>query len=205
MVKKIGEKDKGNAYFSQRLFAFLIDILIVYFVASFISMPFLDTDKTKKLSDDALEIRDKFTSNEIDSNTFLSEYGTITYKIARASGVYSIATILIEILYYVVFQINFEGQTLGKKLMKIKVKSDEGDLFMNQMIFRSFLANFILLDIISFVFMLFIPKSIYMYVTSIFELIQYLIVIISIFMIIYSKDGRSIHDRLTHTRVVRLK
>ena len=96
------------------------------------------------------------------------------------------------------------GQTIGKKIMKIQIVSTEGNLFMNQMILRSMLSNFILMDIISFVFMLFLPKSIFLYGLLGIEIIQYLLVIVSALLIMFRKDGRSIHDILLHTKVVRV-
>ena len=204
MGKKLDNSNK-KVLFSQRLFAFLIDVLVVYLLASLISMPFVDSKKTEKLTNEANELREKYMSGDISIESYSSQFGSLSYKLAWGTGVYSLITIVIEIVYYIVFQLYNGGQTIGKKAMKIKVISDNDSLGMNQMIFRSFLANFILLNIISFVFMLFAPKSIYFYAVSSFEAIQYIIVIISIFMVMYSKDGRTVHDRLTHTRVINVK
>ena len=115
----------------------------------------------------------------------------------------SLITIALNILYFVVYQLYNKGQTIGKKLMKIKIISTDGELFMNQMIFRAFIANFILVDLISFLFMLTKSKELYFYGTGIFQFIQYIIVIVSVFMIMFRKDGCSIHDKLVHTKVIR--
>lgn len=205
MGKKVKESDIKKALFTQRLFAFLIDVLIVYVIASFISMPFIDSKESTKLSNEAIEIRDKYMNGELSVNSYVSQFSSISYKIAWNTGVYSLITIVIEILYYIVYQLYNGGQTIGKKIMKTKIVSDIGNLEMNQMIFRSFLANFILLNIISFVFMLFTSKSTYFYAISFFEVIQYIIVFISIFLVMYSNDGRSLHDRFTKTRVISIK
>ncbi len=205
MGKKVKESDIKKALFTQRLFAFLIDVLIVYVIASFISMPFIDSKESTKLSNEAIEIRDKYMNGELSVNSYVSQFSSISYKIAWNTGVYSLITIVIEILYYIVYQLYNGGQTIGKKIMKTKIVSDIGNLEMNQMIFRSFLANFILLNIISFVFMLFTSKSTYFYAISFFEVIQYIIVFISIFLVMYTNDGRSLHDRFTKTRVISIK
>lgn len=205
MKRKTDDSVLKKALFTQRLFAFLIDLLIVYIISSVISMPFINSSKNEKLANEAIEIRDKYMSGDISVESYVEQFGSISYKIAWNSGPYSIAVIVIQILYYVVYQLYNKGQTIGKKLTKIKVVSDIGQLDTNQMIFRSFVANFILLNIITFMFMLFVSKSIYFYGVSIFEVIQYLIIIISMFMVMYSKDGRAIHDRLTHTRVITVK
>ena len=74
---------------------------------------------------------------------------------------------------------------------------------MNQMIFRAFIANFILFDIISFAVMLFSPKSIYLYMIVFIEIIKWIITFISVIMIMNKKDGCAVHDKLLHTMVVR--
>ena len=72
---------------------------------------------------------------------------------------------------------------------------------MNQMIFRSFIVNSILLDIIVFGLMIFTPKIVYTSTSSILTIIQYIIIFVSA-ILATTKEGRTIHDRIAHTRVV---
>ncbi len=192
-----------KALFLQRFIAFLVDMLIVSVVVAFISAPFVDNKKITKLEDQGVEIIQKLQKNEIDSQVYLKEYSNVYYKLARNSGIISLVTILFSVLYFVVYQIYAKGQTFGKKLLKIKIISLDGALFMNQMIFRAFIANFILFDIISFAVMLFSPKSIYLYMIVFIEIIKWIITFISVIMIMNKKDGCAVHDKLLHTMVVR--
>lgn len=203
---KNDEKESNNckALFVQRLVAFIIDIMIVSFVASLVTSPFIDVKKSNELSERATNIMQEYVNGETNLKTYTLEYIDVSYKIARNNGVLSLVTILFEILYFVVFQIYNCGQTLGKKLMKIKVVSSDGELSMNQMIFRSLIANSILLEIISFGAMVIGIKEIYFYFAAIFGLIQYLVIIISLFMVMYRKDGCAVHDKLAHTNVIRI-
>ena len=181
-----------KAYFVQRLCAFIIDVLLVYIVATLVITPFTNEKETKKLNDEVNQLLEQFTTKEIASNEFADKNIDLTY------------TIVLNILYFVVFQLYNRGQTIGKSLMKIKVVSDTDELTMNQMIFRSFLANSILLDIITFMFMLSNSRMVYFSGIAVFSTIQYTITLISIFMVLMSKDGRAVHDRLVRTRVVRI-
>lgn len=192
-----------KALFLQRFIAFLVDMLIVSVVVAFISAPFVDNKKITKLEDQGVEIIQKLQKNKIDSQVYLKEYSNVYYKLARNSGIISLVTILFSVLYFVVYQIYAKGQTFGKKLLKIKIVSLDGALFMNQMIFRAFIANFILFDIISFAVMLFSPKSIYLYMIVFIEIIKWIITFISVIMIMNKKDGCAVHDKLLHTMVVR--
>ena len=115
-----------------------------------------------------------------------------------------IASLFVEILYFVVFQIYNSGQTIGKKIMKIKVISNNGELTMNQMIVRSLLINSVLLNMISLVAVSFINDPMqYLYVFGSFDSIQYLFVIVTTLMVMFRKDHASLHDMITNTRVIK--
>ena len=204
MVKR-KKVDNNRALFVQRLVAFMIDIMIVSMIVSVISYPFRDYEKVEKMEKESSQLMEKYMYSEIDMEDFISQYVDIYYQMARDNGFVSLLSIFVGICYYVVYQIYHKGQTIGKKLMKIRIVSEQGDLFMNQMIMRSFLANFILINLISFLLMLFSSKYTYFYSSGILELIQYIIVFISIFMIVFRKDGCAVHDLLVQTKVVREK
>lgn len=198
------EKDgKRKALFFQRLVAFIIDMVLISFIAALISAPFTNSEKLEKLEKKEIQILKDYTNEKIDSETYIINYTDVYYDISRASGITSIVVIFLEVLYFVVYQLYKNGQTIGKKIMKIRVISKDGELSMNQMIFRSFISNFILMNIISFILMLFTKKSVYFYANTIIGSIQYIIVIISIFMVMSKKNGCAVHDKLVHTEVVR--
>ena len=139
------EEKSKKALFVQRLCAFLIDVLLVSFGASFLAMPFVDADSIEKLNVEMNSVTESYLNAEIDEKTYLTESSSITYQLAKKNGLLTFVTIFIEILYFVVYQLYNSGQTLGKKLLKIKVVSlDEEDLNVNQMIFRTLIINSIL-------------------------------------------------------------
>lgn len=208
-TKRKHAKSKENnkiekAFFFQRFMAYVIDIFIVALVSSIIMFPFVDTSSQENLNNSATEVMQKYMSQEIDVETYVSETMTISYQMARNNGLATLITIVFEILYFIVYQLYNGGQTIGKKFMKIKVESIDGkSLTMNQMIFRALIINSILLEIISFGFMIFASRDVYFYGVGLFEAIQYFVLIISVFMIIYGKNGQGLHDKLANTRVIK--
>ena len=197
------KKKTKKAYFVQRLIAFLIDILLVYTITSIVAMPFVDTKESKKANEEINELLDQTTKQEITTREFADRNMDLSYRVARKNGIISLITLVMNILYFMVFQLYNKGQTIGKQIMKIRVKSDHGELTMNQMIFRAFIANSILLDLITFMFMLSNSRLVYFYGITTFSTLQYSITLISIFMILIRKDGCAIHDLLVHTKVVK--
>ena len=188
---------------TQRLIAYVIDILLVSFAASLISYPFVDHQKTDQLNDEYSAIISKVSNQEISIQEYSTDLINIEYAMAQNTGLTRIAAILLGVIYFVVFQVYHNGQTFGKKLMRIKVISSDGELTINQMIFRSFIANSLLLDILSIMFLIFASRSNYCYCVGLFSIIQYVIMIVSFCMVIGNKEGLTIHDRLVHTKVVK--
>ena len=194
----------NKALFVQRLGAFLIDMLIVSFIASFFAVPFVNTDKNDRTDQQIIELMEKYQNQEIVDTDFVTQMSDLYYKSARNSGLVSLISIGVYLLYFVVYQMKKNGQTIGKKFMKIKVVSDTGELTMNQLLFRAFIADFILVEIIAFILMLFASKNSYVYSVFLVNGIQYLIVIVSVFMIMNKNDGRAIHDKIANTTVIRV-
>lgn len=193
-----------KALFVQRFLAFLLDIVLVSVVASFISYPFLDMDSIQKLNESSVEVMENYTSGKIDEKEYFNESSTISYELARKQGVNTLVIIFLNILYFVVYQIKNNGKTLGKQILKIRVvDSANRDLSMNQMIFRALIINSILLDMISFGVLIFANQSSYFYGVSFLAFIQFCILSVSTFMIMFGKDRRGLHDLVAHTDVVR--
>ena len=196
-------KELKKASFVKRLCAYVIDYLLIVVLVSLISTPFTDVKKTEEISKESNEIIEKYQNNEITVDEYIERYTAVYYNLNRTTGVMTFITIIFGILYFVVFQLYNKGQTLGKKLLRIRVISDDGDLSMNQMIFRSLIANTILLNIINFGLVTFVSKNIFMGASVAISMIQYIVMFISI-ILATREDGRTIHDRIAHTRVVKV-
>lgn len=202
--KVVKEKQSEKALFIQRFAAFILDVFIVSMVASMIAYPFLDMNSIDKLSESSTQIVEDYMKQEISIEEYTNESISISYEMARKQGILSLITIFLNILYFVVFQIKNDGQTIGKKLLKIKVSSNDGNqLTMNQMIFRSLIINSILIDMVNFCVLLFTNQMAYFYGVGILSMIQFIIIAASGFMVMFSEKRQGIHDLIAHTDVVK--
>ena len=199
-MKAKGEK----ALFVQRFIAFLLDIFILSSIASLISYPFLDAKSIDKLNKNSSEVIEKYTTGEIDMDTYVDEVKGISYQLSQKQGVVSLVTLFLAVLYFIVYQYYNNGQTIGKKLMKIKVvSSTDKEITMNSFIFRSLIVNSILVDMISFAIVIFGNETAYFYGVAICGIIKYTLLLICGFMVMWSKSGLGLHDRISHTTVVK--
>ena len=145
----------------------------------------------------------KMYDKEIDVKEYTDIVLEDNYNISKGTVLISLTSIIIYILYFVVYQVYNNGQTVGKKLMKIKVKSiTDEPLSINTMLFRTLIIYGIAANIINLILILLLKKELYLSISNTISIIQSLIVIISVFMILFSKQKRGIHDIITKTEVV---
>lgn len=192
-----------NATFTQRLIAYLIDIVLVSFVVSVIALPFVDNESINKLNDDAKNIASKYLAKEIDTKAYFNEYSSLSYQMDRQEGVVVLITIFVSIMYFVVYQFYKSGQTIGKKIMKIKIVSDVDNLSINTLVIRSVIINSILYQILHVALVSALDNSMdYTSIKFALESLQNMVVLISALMILYSKNKKGIHDIVSKTSVV---
>lgn len=204
-MSKKNSDENNKAYFLQRLLAYVFDMTIVVLVSTLISYPFISTKAVDKLNKQSSEILEKYQNQEISAKTYFNQSMDNSYQLSKETGLTNIVTIVVYVLYFIVYQMYMNGQTIGKRIMKIRiVKNKDGTLSMNDMLVRGLINNYILANILIAIFVL-IDRNTYVYGSSIVQIIQYAILIASIFMIIIRKDGRSVADLICGTKVVSLK
>lgn len=202
---KDGKQKDKKASFRKRLCAYLIDIFVVSLLASLIVVPFIDAESVEKLEKNMTDVTEAYLNNEINEMTYLSESESINYQLAKLTGTLTFATIIIKMLYFIVFQLYNKGQTLGKSMFGICVKSNDEVLTTNQMILRTFIVDSILYSIIGFALMVFASSSAYFYGNLLFESVQSIIMVICACMVAFRKDKRGLHDIVSRTSVVEIK
>ena len=191
------------AQFNKRFFAYIIDIFIVLVIANLITMFIPISEKTQDYYKELQTTQKKMYDKEIDVKEYTDIVLEDNYNISKGTVLISLTSIIIYILYFVVYQVYNNGQTVGKKLMKIKVKSiTDESLSINTMLFRALIIYGIAANIINLILILLLKKELYLSISNTINIIQSLIVKISVFMILFSKQKRGIHDIITKTEVV---
>lgn len=146
--------------------------------------------------------------NKIIENTtsnFQKEYKKLYYNLNKYSTVYNIICILVILLYFVGFNILTDGQTLGKKILKLQIVSNNNSKvsFINYLIRTIILYNpiyYLAMIIGPYMFNI---NNFYTWAIIWSNIKNYLQIII-IIMIIIRIDGRGLHDILANTKVISL-
>ena len=115
----------------KRICAYVIDIFIVLILVTLLSqINVLNPYKNKY--DKAYEKYTEFYEENFSENTTIDydtlkspEYLDIMHDLSYYSISYSIIEIVVTILYFTLFPLLFDGQTIGKKIMKIRIVNDD--------------------------------------------------------------------------------
>ena len=190
-----------NASFKQRGCAYLIDIIILALLLTFVSLLMPPSENVKKLNSEYNEVADKYINNEIDFNTYYNRISYIYYDIDKENVIYGIINALFILIYFVFVPLYNDGKTLGKKIMKIKVvRKDGNQLEPNNLLFRNLILNGLGTMIISLALIYVTNATSYYMITSILGGIQLIISIINIILILRNKEA--LHDKLGNTKVI---
>lgn len=196
--------ENKNATFIQRLGALVIDLLMLLCISSIITTVTVDMDNYQKLSKELTSVENQYKKGKIAPMTYISKAIDINYDISRETGLSTIIMVAVYILYFIIFQFKKNGQTLGKKIMKIRVVSnDDKDLNINQIAVRSLIINCILADLLVLTVSILGSKNVYMVGIFTVEFIQYILLFVIAIMVLSRKDKRGLHDVITNTKVIK--
>jgi len=115
----------------------------------------------------------------------------------------SIITLVCTLLYFGVIQYFLKGQTIGKRLLKLKVvsSSDKKINILNYTL-RSLIVNDVLLNGIGISFLLLTSKAIYTKADNIISVLISIVEATIIFLVLTRDDKRGLHDLLFNTKVI---
>lgn len=187
----------------KRIVAYIIDILVVFCLSTLLTYFLPQSTEYKASSEEYMELFNKYTQNEISQEEFVKKTNDVIYVMNRSSVTTTVVNTVLAIVYFVVYAYFMEGQTLGKKLMKLKIVSNDfKKLTMNNYLIRGLLVNSILMNVLSIIFIIGLHKNLYIKVNDITTYVFGFIYIITFGMILFREDKRGLHDFIAGTKVV---
>lgn len=197
------EKSESKPYFFPRLIAYIIDILIVSVVVSGITILLPENENYNKYMKEYEKVQTELINKDITYQEFVDQSREIVYDIDYSNVLSMIIEVVAIILYFIIFLFYNKGQTLGKKLMKLRVVNARGEnLTINQIALRSLLVNSILVNILMIGSVLFVGRKYYFYASLGLQYLAMAIEFVILLMILFRKDGRGLHDVVAGTQVI---
>ena len=194
----------------KRLLAYIIDILIVGFVASALANidilnPYLDNylESYESFNETLKNINEENVMDMFYSAEFVNQYqNTLKYSV-YSTGI----SLVCYLLYFVGFQKLNKNQTVGKKLMNLKVvnKNKKDDVKVWQYLIRTLIVYNLFFSGLNVCLALCFNTKLFFTLSLIVSIIGYVITYLGYGMILFRKDGKGLHDLLSGTEVMEVK
>ena len=196
------KKKLEKATFFKRFMAQLIDMFIIGLIIGIITMGF-STSRIEKLDEELIDLMDSYTSGEITSDKYIDDYIDIMYDINKVSFNNNLVYLVVCVGYFLIFQFLNKGATIGKKIMRIRVVSNDGvDASFVQMFIRTSIINEIIPISMLLILVMVSSGGLFFIFYSMISVIENIFVIICIFMILYRSDKLALHDMMSKSMVI---
>jgi len=185
--------------FSKRLLAYTLDITILGIVLLLVNIIVPKDNKDLNVKLDTLN--ESYLNEEIGFNEYLNNYSKISYNLDKQNIIYTVVNIVFVIAYFIILPYFLNGQTLGKKVFKIKI-TKENKLTITSLIIRNLIINGLGYMLLSLLLIYILKPYIYFITTTILSLIQLTLMIIILIGLFKNNDKLILHDRLSDTKVI---
>ena len=187
----------------KRVVAYIID----YFIVALIASLFARVQILNPQYDEYMKEYQNYTESLKEIMT--DESGTeklesMSYDLAKKSININIISLVVSVIYFVGFQFINKGQTLGKKILKLKLIDTENEkLKFYQVLLNSAVINNLVTTGLTILFITYMSKATYLKYSQVLQLLEIGLLLGSLAFMIMRNDGRGLHDLLAKTNVVK--
>ncbi len=190
-----------KANFLKRVLAFCFDYFILTLVLSFITIGFNTSNES--FYEDISSISKEYNDGNISTSEYSDKLMELEYDYQKDNLPINGIKLVVFIGYFIVFGYLNRGQTLGKKLFKIRVVNSDGSYVkLSSLIIRSLFIYGIVSCIYSIICTLFLPTRVFTYSYKWVVNIETMVLFVCFLMAMYRKDGKGLHDLVSKTNVI---
>lgn len=200
-----------NKCFFQRIGAFFIDALLVAIVAALFSRislinPYYDEYEEVYSEYYNYVLESAKVGEETASTDILNspEMDDLMYKVSYYNSYTQIITLVIIVLYFVVFQYFNNGQTIGKAIFKIKLSSEKKKLSIWMLLLRTTILKNLITNGTLTAMLMICSKASYLKYSSYIDIIGTAVLLVNASFFLTRDDGKALHDIICKTKVTKI-
>lgn len=192
----------------KRLPAYIIDMLIVSIIINIFGLAFpkwleLENKSQEELTNIFVRETDNGSVVTDDSlDIIINKSALAVQKYDKEIIIYKGLEIMILFGYFVILPLSMNGQTVGKKLFKIKVINDENRLTYKNLIIRTLFITDLGVLVLTCLGVYILPALPYFIFKDILGIVEFILLIVCLVTIIKNEKHIGFHDRIAKTEVV---
>lgn len=198
----------NNSLIFKRIGAYLIDLLVITLFSMILTkISFINPryEEYVEVSTKYNEMLNDYYEKKINITEFNSKVSDMSYDMNKSGFVYIIGDIAVIILYFGIYNFASKGKTLGKRIMNLQIISaKDKSLKIYNYLIRGILLNGIIMDIITLIAICFTRET-YFEIYSLGSNFNMILQIIIFLSIMFSVNGRGLHDLIAGTKVINTK
>ena len=187
---------------NKRFISYTIDLIIVIALIFIIAAIIPSNENIIVLQNELSDQLNDLLTNKIDFSTFINRYSITYHSLMLNSAHINIFSLIILYLYFVLLPLKNKGQTIGKKIMRIKIVSKKENLNKKWLTLRAGLINGIIFTALSIILLYTSSGLSYFLLISLIGLAQIVLIIVNMYILIYRKNSKTIHDKICFTNVI---
>ena len=193
-----------EAHTIQRIGAYLVDMILLSFFVTMLTFWIPTSEEYKEAVKESNELIDKLLDEDQDFDEYYDKSMRVRYTLDKETIIPTLIQSVLIVGYFATFAYYNNGQTLGKKLFKIKLApTDDNELNHYRLIGRAIFIEGVLSSILSVIFLLFIKYKQYAITVGVISMLQLLFTIVCLIMVISRKDKKGLHDIIFRTKVIK--
>lgn len=192
----------------KRIFAYIIDIVIVSFVSSLLFMlPCFKAGQEQymRMNNEYYELVEEITtsgSSDVDEKVLVD----LQYNMYKSSSTLLIIRLGVIIFYFGVIGFLFKGQTVGKKILGLRIVSiDNKNINPGLFMLREILVVNLIPELASLLILIICSKGVWLTSVNYLNYVSYITTFLLVGFMIFRDDERGLHDIICKTKVIDVK
>lgn len=194
----------------KRLPAYIIDMIVITIIINLFGLVFPKWVELEHKSQEQMNsIFTKQTDNgeqltDEDFDIIVADAAKTVQKYDKEIIIYRGLEVMIIFGYFIILPLCMNGQTLGKKLFKIRVKGTDDKLTYTKLIIRTLLITDLGVLVLTCMLVYILPAMSYFAIKNTLEFAELVILIISFVKIVRNEKHMGLHDIIAKTEVVEI-
>lgn len=186
----------------KRILAYFVDCMIVGFLVTFV-FSLLPFENKMEEYQNSLNGYVEMIMGSGSSDPDEKELNDLLYDTYKAQIPYLILRIGLMFVYFGVFAFLMKGQTLGKKIFKLKIVSENGgNLNPALFVLRSILVINFIPELLLILLLLLASKDVWLSLSSYINSLSSIMMFLLVGFVLFRDDKRGLHDLIAKTKVV---